>query len=361
MSILLSPYQKNGLSLSNRMVMAPMTRNRAIGSIPNALMAEYYGQRATAGLIVTEGTSPAPEGLGYQRIPGIFTKEQVEGWKLVTDKVHANGGKIFVQLMHTGRVSHQDNLPAGAQVVGPSTIGMSGQIHTLNGAFNYSTPVALSAEAIKQTIKQHAIAAELAMEAGFDGVELHGAHGYLIEQFLNPHVNNRTDVYGGNHINRSRFAIETAIATIAAIGKERTAIRISPFSTLNDMHAYEEAEVDATYQYLVRELSKLELTYLHISRNPMTTPERLKFFRETFKGTIIVCNGFDAASAEQLLEEGTADLIGFGKPFLANADLPQRFAHQAPLNPVDFKTMYGNSAVGYTDYPLMNEMPQPQQ
>lgn len=361
MGILLSPYQKNGLSLSNHLVMAPMTRNRAIGNIPNELMAEYYAQRATAGLIVTEGTSPAPEGLGYMRIPGIFSKDQVKGWKLVTDRVHAQGGKIFVQLMHAGRCAHIDNLPAGTQVVGASSIGMAGQIHTANGAVNYSTPVALSTNEVKQTVKQYAVAAELAMEAGFDGVELHGAHGYLIEQFLNPNVNNRNDVYGGNHINRSRFAIEAAIATIAAIGKERTAIRISPFSLLNDMHAYDEAEVDATYQYLVRELSKLELTYLHISRNQMTTPERLKFFRQTFKGTIILCNGFDAATAESALEEGTADLIAFGKPFLANADLPQRFKHQAPLNPVDFKTMYGNSAVGYTDYPLMNEIPQPQQ
>lgn len=341
------------------MVMAPMTRNRAIGNLPNELMAEYYAQRAGAGLIVTEGTSPAPEGLGYMRIPGIFSKEQVRGWKLVTDKVHQKGGKIFVQFMHTGRVSHQDNLPPGAQVVGASSIRMAGQIHTPNGAVEYSIPKALSTEEVRQTIRQHAISAELAMEAGFDGVELHGAHGYLIEQFLNPNVNDRNDVYGGNHINRCRFAIETAIATVAAIGKERTAIRISPFSTLNDMQPYSEEETDATYHHLVRELNKLELAYLHISRNPLITPGRLILFRETFKGTIILCNGFDAATAEEALEEGIADLIAFGKPFLANPDLPERFKHAAPLNPVDVKSMYGNSKVGYTDYPLMNEMPQP--
>src|SRR6476661_3927020 len=249
-------YKLGSLNLQNRFVMAPMTRSRAINNIPNSLMATYYSQRAGAGLIVTEGTTPSPNGLGYTRIPGIFSVEQINGWKNVTDAVHTKGAKIFIQFMHTGRVAHQVNLPEGAQVVGASDITAAGEMWTdLKGMQPYTQPHALSTEEVKATINEFVQAAKNAVEAGFDGVELHAANGYLIEQFINGVVNNRTDKYGGSVENRSRFLLEVAEKTIAAIGKDKVGVRFSPYSSFNDIPAYN--EVDETYIYLAKKLNEL--------------------------------------------------------------------------------------------------------
>jgi len=248
-NILLKPFNKNGLSLKNRLVMAPMTRSRAIDNIPNDLMAEYYGQRSGAGLIITEGTAPAPEGLGYPRIPGMFSKEQVEGWKKITKAVHLDGSKIFVQLMHTGRIGHDDNLPRGLHLVSASAVKATGQIFTdTKGLQDHSEPTALTTEGVKEVIAGHVAAALNAVEAGFDGIELHGANGYLIEQFLNPNLNNRNDEYGGSLKARAKFVIDLVKATGSAIGYEKVGIRFSPYSTMGDLKAYETNEVVETYQ-----------------------------------------------------------------------------------------------------------------
>lgn len=342
--MLLSPFQKNGLHLRNHMVMSPMTRSRAKDYLPNALMAEYYAQRATAGLIITEGTAPSAEGLGYYKTPGIYSPEQVEGWKQVTRAVHEKGGSIFVQLMHTGQINTIRNLPAGAK-----------RIH-VTGIHQGNTITPLSTTGIKQLIDEFAKASENAMEAGFNGVELHGAHGYLLEQFLNPLINTRKDAYGGNFVNRSRFVLETAAATIDAIGKERTGIRLSPFATINDMPVYDKEEVHNTYVHLAKELDKLGLIYLHISLNAIIPPATLTAIREAFSGILILANGQTAESAETLLQSKAADLVAFGKSFLANPDLVERFNQNTSLNAPNFKTMYGGGAEGYTDYPFIGEL-----
>ena len=240
MKTLLTPYKGTSLRLKNHIVMAPMTRSRAIGNIPNALMAEYYGQRNGAGLIITEGTAPAPEALGYARMPGIFSSEQVEGWKAVTAAVHKGGSRIFSQLMHTGRIGHDANLPAGARLIGVSALRAAGQIPTDSmGMKDHSMPVALTTGQVQQVIASYVAAAKNAMAAGFDGVELHGANGYLIEQFLNPNVNDRGDQYGGSIENRVRFAVEVARQVSEAIGRDKVGIRLSPYSTLGDLQPYE--------------------------------------------------------------------------------------------------------------------------
>ncbi len=334
--------------------MAPMTRSRAIGNIPNALMATYYKQRSGAGLIVTEGTSPSPEGLGYPRIPGIFTDEQVQGWKLVTEAVHESGSKIFVQLMHTGRVAHSSNLPEGYQVVGMSDNQAAGEIYTETGMFEYSAPAALDADGIQRVIDDHVRAAENAIAAGFDGVELHGAHGYLLEQSLNPHANNRTDVYGGSIENRSRLILEIAQKTLQIVGADKVGIRLSPFLTTNGMLAYEESEVHDTYVYLAQELNRLGIAYLHISNNPGIPEKTHHAIRKAFANTIIYCNGFTAETAEAMLQDGPADLVAFGRSFLANPDFMRRIEKNEPLNDPDYSTLYTPGEKGYTDYPELN-------
>jgi N-ethylmaleimide reductase len=354
MKKLLMPYTSSALNLKNHLVMAPMTRSRAIDNLPNALMAEYYSQRRGAGLIITEGTAPAPEGLGYARIPGIFSAEQVEGWKLTTSSVHQNNTKIFLQLMHTGRIGHQANLPEGVQVVGASTIAAAGQMHTdTSGMQDYPAPVALSTQGVQKVIGEYVIAAKNAMAAGFDGIELHAANGYLIEQFLNPNVNDRTDNYGGNIENRARFAIEIAKSVAEAIGKEKVGIRISPNSTLGDLQAYDADTTQETYIYLSREFNRIGLAYIHISLNPQVPAETLSAIRTEFEGTLIYCNTFTAEKAETELSNGDADLIAFGRGFLANPDLEQRIVNGAELNAPDFTTLYTPDAKGYTDYPVL--------
>jgi len=355
MKKLLKAYSKGGLALKNHLVMAPMTRSRAIDNIPNELMAEYYGQRTGAGLIITEGTAPSPEALGYPRIPGVFSQQQVEGWKLITDKVHQDGSKIFLQFMHTGRIGHTDNLPKGAVVIGASEIKAAGQMFTdTKGLQDHSEPVALSKEGIQNVINGFVVAAKNAIEAGFDGVEVHGANGYLLEQFLNPNVNNRTDEYGGSIENRARFTLEVVTKIAEAIGKEKVGIRFSPFSALGDLAQYDEDETHNTYAYLAQKLNALQIIYLHVGVNAPIPDRTFKAIRENYSGTIILCNGLTPETGEEALHAGFADLVGFGRSFLSNPDFAERIEKNAPLNPVDFNTLYTPGAKGYTDYPALN-------
>jgi N-ethylmaleimide reductase len=356
--MLFEPLSAASIQLANRAIMAPMTRSRAVdANTPNALMAEYYAQRASAGLIVTEGTSPSPNGLGYARIPGLFNDAHVGGWKAVTDAVHAKGGKIFVQLMHTGRVTHVANLPAGAEVLGPTGQACPGEMYTdSQGMQAHSTPRAMTAADIAHAIDEYAKSAQLAIEAGFDGVELHAANGYLIEQFLNANVNRRTDAYGGGIEGRNRFALEVAGATAAAIGAHRVGIRLSPCGVFNSTGAF--PDLDAQYLALARELSKLGLQYLHLldhsALGAPPVPADLKSrLREAFRGLFILAGGFDRASAETALSAGQADLIAFARPFLANPDLVERMRTNAALNTADMATFYTPGPTGYTDYPAL--------
>jgi N-ethylmaleimide reductase len=351
MNTLLTPYSKGPLQLKNHLVMAPMTRSRAIRNLPNELMAAYYAQRTGAGLIITEGTAPSPDALGYSRIPGIFSKEQTRAWKTVTDAVHAGGSKIFVQLMHTGRIGHPANLPAGARLVGASAIKAAGEIWTdMSGKQPYPEPDALTDEEVETVIAGHVTAARNAIEAGFDGVELHGANGYLVEQFLNPHVNNRTDAWGGSIENRASLAIRIVGEMAAAIGAEKVGVRFSPYSTLGDLTPYDEQEVHETYSLLAAELNKVDIAYLHIGVSAIIPQKTFDAIREGFKGTIILCNGLTPETAEAALNAGFADLVAFGRAFLANPDLDKRIATRAALNQPDYNTLYTPGPVGYTDY-----------
>ena len=357
--MLFTPLTAPSLQLNNRVVMAPMTRSRAVDhNTPNALMAEYYGQRASAGLIVTEGTSPSPNGLGYARIPGLFSAEHVKGWKLVTDAVHARGGKIFVQLMHTGRVAHVANLPKGADVVGPSAEVCPGEMHTdAHGMLPHSAPRAMTEEDILHTVAEYARSALLAIEAGFDGVELHAANGYLIEQFLNANVNRRTDSYGGSIEGRNRFALEVVRATVAAIGADRVGIRLSPYGVFNGTGAF--PEVETQYMALTDELAQLGVLYVHLldhsAMGAPPVPAEFKFrLRVAFHGVFILAGGFDQASAESALKAGHANLIAFARPFIANPDLVERMQAKAALNPLDMATFYTPGPQGYTDYPALS-------
>ncbi len=335
-----------------------MTRSRAVdANTPNTLIAKYYAQRATAGLLITEGTAPSPNGLGYARIPGLFNAAQVRGWKLTTEAVHAQGGKIVVQLMHTGRVTHVANLPVGAEVVGPSAEICPGEMYTdAQGMQPHSPPRAMTDKDITQAIGEFVQSARFAIEAGFDGIELHAANGYLIEQFLSPHVNQRTDVYGASIDGRNRFALEVARATTEAIGADRVGIRLSPDGVFNGTGAF--PDVEQQYLALVRELSALNLMYVHVlDHSAMGTPpvpaELKQKLRDSFSGPFILAGGFDQASAEKALAENRADLIAFGRPFLANPDLVKRFQSGAALNAPDMATFYTADAKGYTDYPTL--------
>lgn len=356
--MLFDPIKIRNLSLSNRTVMSPMTRSRAVeANTPNALMADYYAQRAGAGLIVTEGTSPSPDGLGYARIPGLYNAQQVAGWKLVTDAVHAKGGRIVVQLMHTGRVTHVANLPAGARVVGPTAEVCPGQMYTdAQGMQPHSVPHAMTEADIAHAVAEFAQSARLAVEAGFDGIELHAANGYLIEQFLNPNVNTRTDGYGGTADGRNRFALEVARASVAAIGADKVGIRLSPYGVFNGTGPF--ADVDAQYKALVDALSALGLLYVHVldhsAMGAPAVPAAIKAtLRAAFDGPFILAGGFDHRGAEQVLVDGQADLVAFGRPFLANPDLVARMKVDAPLNAPDMDTFYTPGAKGYTDYPAL--------
>ena len=347
--------------LANRVVMAPMTRNRALGNLPNSLMAEYYRQRASAGLIVTEGTSPSPNGLGYPRIPGIFSPEQRDGWRLVTEAVHANGGHIFIQLMHVGRVGSHLNLPPGAELLAPSAIAMNGTIWTdSQGERPCDLPREMTPDDVAGAISEFKRAATIAIEAGFDGVEIHGANGYLVNQFLDPGSNLRTDDFGGDDQRRNRFALEVATAIISTIGASRTGIRLSPYGVFNEMSG---SYVGIAEQYvrLAIELGRLGLAYLHFvdhtalgapAPDKSTVNAMTKEFRHNGGGAVILSGGYDRERAEADLQDGTADLVAFGRPFIANPDLVERLRTGAALAVPDLVTFYTSGREGYTDYPV---------
>ena len=345
------------MKLSNRVVMAPMTRSRAVDhNTPNKLMAEYYGQRATAGLIITEGTSPSPNGLGYSRIPALYNDSHVAGWKLITDAVHDKGGNIFIQLMHCGRVVHQDNLPPGAKCVGVSADVCPGEMWSdkAMAKLPHTPPHVLTEAEIPPIIDEFVHSAKLAIAAGFDGIELHAANGYLLEQFLNANVNKRTDSYGKDAAGRNKFVIEVAKATAAAIGPKKIGIRLSPQGVFNGTGDF--SGLEEQYVSLVRQLSDIGLAYLHIVDHsamgaPPVSEDLKKKLRAAFSGTYIATGGFNAQSAEQMLESKNADLIGFGRPFISNPDLVERMKRGIALADPDMNTFYTPGEKGYTDYP----------
>ncbi len=347
--------------LKNRVVMSPMTRSRAIGNIPNDLMAEYYAQRSGAGLIITEGTSPSPNGLGYARIPGIYSEEQAQGWKKVTDAVHRNQGRIFIQLMHTGRVGNTLNLPSGAELVGPSPIALRGGAIWTDAEANqpYSSPREMNQADIKNVIQEYVHASKLAIQAGFDGVELHGANGYLIEQFLHPSSNHRNDEYGGDTTKRNRFALEVAKAVVQAIGADKVGIRISPYGVFNELEIHD--GIETQYIDLASSLGKLGLVYIHVvDHSSMGAPKpeesTIRGIREAYKaanatGTYILSGGYEPDRADQDLASGNGDLIAFGKKFISNPDLVERLQNGIPLAEPDLATFYTPGEKGYSDYP----------
>lgn len=349
-------FNLGNIELQNRVVMAPLTRSRAENNIPNQLMTDYYGQRASVGLIITEGTAPSANGLGYPRIPGIYNEEQIKGWQNVTKTVHEKGGKIFMQLMHTGRVSHPDNMEEGTKIVAPSAIRLSGEMYTDQlGMQPYPVPVEMTQEDIIQAQNEYVQAAKNAIEAGFDGVEIHAANGYLVDQFINTASNKRSDEYGGSIENRSRFTLEVAQKVTAAIGAERTGIRISPNGAFNDMEAFEDLE--ETYEYLARELGRLKLTYIHIvemaALGGPEVPLSLKLkIRNAFGGTIIRSGGLDKEQAEAAINNDEAELVAFGRSLIANPDLVYRMENDIPLQNPDPDTFYTPGEKGYTDYPF---------
>jgi len=352
------PATLGQLTLANHVVMAPRTRSRALGGVPNEMMASYYRQRASAGLIVTEGTAPSADGSGYARIPGLYTREHVAGWRLVTDAVHQQGGHIFVQLMHTGRIFHALNLPDGAEGVGPSAVAAAGDMWTDQEQMRpFGTPRALSVAELGKVRDEFVRSARLAIDAGFDGVELHGANGYLLEQFLHPSSNRRDDDYGGSIQNRARFVLEVTRAVADAIGPERTAIRLSPWGTNGDLAHH--SEIEESYAHLARELQAIGIVYVHLIDPPAhraAAAGTLATIRSAFTNTVILNGGFHTIGAiDEVLTTGRADLVSVGFPFIANPDLVERFRAGVPLaapNPATFFAPGASGfAEGYTDYP----------
>lgn len=349
---LFTPVRLGRYILPHRAVMAPMTRNRSPGAVPSELVRIYYEQRASAALIVTEGIAPVADGHGYVDTPGLYTDEQVAGWKRVTDAVHARGGRIFAQLMHTGRISHPDFL-GGRTPVAPSAVRPEGHSHTPDGTKAFVTPRYLREAEIREIVLGYAQAARNAIEAGFDGVEIHGANGYLPHQFLSTNANLRTDDWGGPVENRARFLLAVTAAVSAAIGSDRTAVRISPAHPYNDI---EEEGAEASYAYVAERLQAMGLAYLHLlDCGPGFDVAAL--VRARYKGTIILNQGYDRARADADIAAGRGDLIAFGVPFLANPDLPERLRSGAALNPPDPATFYSGGARGYVDYPAMGAIP----
>lgn len=351
MSKVWNPIEVGTLKLAHRFVMAPMTRSRANpDGTPGALAALYYAQRASLGLLISEGVQPSDDGQGYTTTPGIYTEAHVAGWKKVTAAVKSAGGRMFIQLMHTGRISHPDNTPHHRQPVAPSAISAAQPMFTPTGMQTTVAPRALSTAEVKATIADFAYAAEMAIAAGADGVEIHGANGYLVQQFLAPNANQRTDEYGGSIENRARFAIELAAAISARIGANRTAIRLSPRLTMGAID--EGAEGPALYRYLVAELDKLGLAYLHIMHSQ--DEQLLRDIRQLWSGPLMVLR-LDRAieTLERDIDSGLADIVPIGRWALANPDFIERYKQQAPLNDADGATFYGGGAAGYTDYPVM--------
>ncbi|MCC9138838.1 alkene reductase [Pontibacter silvestris] len=359
---LFSTFKLGNTVLKNRVVMSPMARSRAEENIPNKLMAKYYGQRSAAGLIITEGTSPSPNGLGYTRMPGIFNSKQVEGWKLITKAVHDRGSHIFVQLMHSGRSSSEINLPEGAVTVSPSSKANSGEIFTDKlGMVSHTPPKQMTQEDIMKARREFVQAALYAMQAGFDGVEIHGANGYLIEQFINANVNDRADGYGGSVENRSRFLLEVAKETAEAIGKDKVGVRLSPYNVFGMAEGHDYEGLEDTYAYLAEKLSELGIAYIHVVDHssmgaPAVTDSVKQKIRDNFKGAYILSGGYSKKRAEADLEAGKGELVAFGRPFIANPDLVERMEMDAPLNEPDTSTFYTPGEKGYTDYPFLKEV-----
>lgn len=368
---LFSSVQLGHYTLPNRIVMAPLTRNRAgAGNVPVPLNAEYYAQRASAGLIISEATQISPQGVGYPGTPGIHSPEQVEGWKLVTQAVHDAGGRIFLQLWHVGRISHPLLQPNGALPVAPSAIAPEGMASTLEGEKPFVTPRALETDEIPGIVEDYRKAAENALAAGFDGVEIHSANGYLLDQFLQDGTNKRSDRYGGTLENRARFLLEVTEAVVSVWGGDRVGVRLSPAGTFNDMSDSNPAE---TFSYVAAALNQFNLAYLHLVE-PRVNEESLNrwmkidnveiqlseltpgFFRSYFHSKIISAGAHDRDSGNEAIASGNADLIAYGRLFISNPDLPKRFELNAPLNPYDRSTFYGGTEKGYTDYSSLEQI-----
>ena len=368
MATLFDSLELGDLLLKNRIIMAPLTRMRSKqpGNIPQELNAEYYAQRATAGLIISEATQISPLAQGYPATPGIHSAEQVAGWKLVTDAVHQKGGKIFLQLWHVGRISHSSLHPKEGLPVAPSAIAPSGTV--MNAEFKqvpYETPRALDLKEIPDIVAEYKAAAQNAKDAGFDGVEVHGANGYLLDQFLQDGSNKRTDIYGGSVENRSRLLLEVVDAAVDVWGKGRVGVRLSPYGTFNTMS---DSDTPALFNYVFEKLSERGIAYVHVIEPRATNaggggadasdesvPSTSQIFRQSFYGVFISAGGYKLETAQNAVENDLADAVAFGRIFIANPDLPERFQKNAPLNKYDRATFYGGSAAGYTDYPALLE------
>ncbi|MBY0577694.1 MAG: alkene reductase [Burkholderiales bacterium] len=357
MTDLFSPIRLGKTELPNRIVMSSLTRNRAgRGNVPTDLVAEYYRQRASAGLILTEASPICPEGHGYPRTPGIHSAEQIEGWKKVTRAVHDAGGRIAIQLWHVGRISHPDLQPDGALPVAPSALKPAGQAFTFEGMKDYFTPRALETSEIPGLVSNYARAAKNAMEAGFDGIEIHAGNGYLLDQFLRSSTNRRTDIYGGSKENRARLLLEVLDAVCAEIGHGRVGVRLSPVTPFNDIS--DEAPQE-TFEYVVAEINRFDLAFLDLLEGTGGAPKEawLPFdydsLRAIYRGNLIRNNGYDLASAQDAISTGKADAIAFGRLLLANPDLVERFRVGAALNAPDYERLYFGEEKGYTDYPFL--------
>ncbi|MCG6117885.1 MAG: alkene reductase [Aquimonas sp.] len=354
---LFAPFKSGALDLANRLVMAPLTRNRAgPGQVPTDDTVTYYRQRASAGLIITEASQISPMGQGYLDTPGIHSPEQIAAWKRVTEAVHAEGGRIFIQLWHVGRISHSSLLPGGAAPVAPSAITANSKTFTAEGFVDVSAPRAMSVEDIQATVADYAQAARNAIEAGFDGVEVHAANGYLIDQFLRESSNHREDAYGGGIENRTRFLAEVMDAIVAAIGAERVGVRFSPVSPFNDVS---DSNPQALFEHAIERIDHHPLAYVHVIEGATGGDREIDpgfdfaALRAKFKGAWMVNNGYDHALAEARLAAGAADLFCLGRPFISNPDLVRRLREGRELNPLDGSTLYGGGAEGYTDYPFL--------
>lgn len=358
---LLEPTQLGPYRLKNRIVMAPLTRNRAQpGNVPHALNAEYYRQRSTAGLIISEATQISPQGQGYPFTPGIYSPEQIAGWQQVTQAVHEQDGRIFLQLWHVGRVSHPCFQPNGALPVAPSAIAPEGETATFTGPQPYVVPRSLETSEISGIIADYRQAAENALTAGFDGVEVHGANGYLLDQFLQDNSNHRTDDYGGSIPNRARLLLEVVKAVIRVWGSDRVGVRLSPSGTFGSMADSNPKEL---FSYVIQQLDPLNLAYVHLIEPRVQANETVDnpdmglsttYFRTLYPGKLISAGGHSQSTGEETLTAGYADLIAYGRWYISNPDLPQRFAQGKPLTPYDRSTFYGGGEAGYTDYPTLD-------
>lgn len=356
---LFQPYPLGPLTLANRIVMAPLTRNRAgEGLVPSPLASTYYAQRASAGLIITEATQVSAQAQGYQDTPGLYTQDQIDGWRTVTDAVHARGGHIFVQLWHVGRISHVDLQPGNAAPVSASALRAQTKTFVNNGFVDVSEPRALDIDELPAIVDDFRQAAANAIAAGFDGVEIHGANGYLLEQFVKDGANQRTDAYGGSVENRARLLLEVTAAVAREIGADRTGVRISPVSPANAISTVSDPQPQ--YDYIVDQLSALGIVYLHVVEGATGGPRDVAPFdfdglRRRFNGTYLANNGYDLQLASARVSEGKADLVAFGRPFISNPDLVERLKRGAALAALNPATLYGGGAEGYTDYPTLAE------